>query len=248
MKISIITVCYNSDKTIKKTFESIKNQTYKDFEFIVIDGGSKDKTLKICQEYKDIIDVLVSEKDDGLYDAMNKGIMNATGDYIGILNSDDIFYDENTIKDIQSFLEKNESLDACVGDVVQNKNGRIIRKYSSKNWSPEKLKIGFMPPHPSIFFKRNLFEKFGFYRLGYKIAADYELIIRFFLKHKISYKYSNIITTSMLVGGASSSGYSSYKIITKEIAKGFNDNKIDFSPIKVKYRLLWKILDYILKK
>ncbi|MFV0210967.1 glycosyltransferase [Empedobacter falsenii] len=246
MKISIITVCYNSSATIEETLKSVQAQTYQDIEYIIIDGNSKDNTLNIVNQYKDIVSILVSEPDKGLYDAMNKGVQLATGDYIGILNSDDTFYAPDTIEKVANFLKENP-LDACIGDIVQHKNGKIIRKYSSKDWNPEKLKIGFMPPHPSIFFKKSLFDKFGVYTLGYKIAADYELIIRFFLKHKITYKYSNIITTSMAVGGESSSGLSSYNKITEEVAKAFTDNKISYSPFKVKYRVFWKIFDFLKK-
>lgn len=244
MKISIITVCYNSSATIEETLQSVQSQTYQEIEYIIIDGNSKDNTLEIVNQYKDIVSILVSESDKGLYDAMNKGIALATGDYIGILNSDDTFYESDTIEKVVNFLKENP-VDACIGDIVQHKNRKIIRKYSSKDWKPEKLKIGFMPPHPSIFFKKSLFKKFGVYTLGYKIAADYELIIRFFLKHKITYKYSNIITTSMAVGGESSSGYVSYKKITEEVGKAFTDNQITYSPFKVKYRFIWKLLGYL---
>lgn len=248
MKISIITVCYNSDKTIEDTFKSVLSQTYKDIEYIVIDGGSKDKTLDIINQYKKQIDFWVSEPDKGLYDAINKGIYKATGDFVGIINSDDVFYENDTIEKIAKYLTENPHLSAVTGDIVQHKNNRIIRKYSSVDWTPEKLKIGFMPPHPSIFIKTKLFPQFGYYREDYKIGADYELIIRYFLKNKISYKYSGIITTSMAVGGASSSGLKSYKVITKEIKKAFQQNDIKYNPIKVRFRFLWKILGYINKK
>lgn len=247
MKISIITVCYNSAKTIKETLESVKNQSYHDIEYIVIDGGSSDETVSIIKNYEDIISNWVSEKDKGLYDAINKGIEKATGDYVGIINSDDTFFSIDTIKEVAEFLMKNTEIDAIIGDIVQHKNSKIIRKYSSKKWNPEKLKVGFMPPHPSIFIKRELFDKFGYYSLGYKIAADYELIIRFFLKHNISYKYSGITTTSMAVGGASSSGVKSYNIITEEVNRAFDQNNILYSPQKVKFRFIWKLLDFIKK-
>ena len=244
MKISIITVCYNSEATLEDTIKSVAAQTYDDIEYIIIDGNSKDNTLKIIEKYPDVVTKWISESDKGLYDAMNKGIAMATGDYIGILNSDDTFYEPQTLEKVVEFLKMNH-LDACTGDIVQHKNGRIIRRYSSKNWTPEKLKIGFMAPHPSIFFKRSLFEKYGDYTLGYKIASDYELIIRYFLKKEISWKYSNLITTSMAVGGASSSGMSSYHTITEEVGKAFKANNIEYSPFKVKYRIVWKFMGFL---
>lgn len=245
MKISIVTVCYNSDKTIEETFKSVKEQTFNNIEYIVIDGNSTDNTISIIKKYSNIISYWKSEKDQGLYDAINKGISIATGDYVGILNSDDTFYRPSTIAEIASFLIKNPNVDAIVGDIVQHNGRKIIRKYSSINWTPEKLKNGFMPPHPSMFIKTELFRKFGNYTLGYKIAADYELIIRYFLKNNIDYKYSGIITTSMAVGGASSSGLKSYNIITEEISKAFDQNNIKYSPVKVRFRFIWKILGFI---
>ena len=246
MKISIITVCYNSAETIEETIKSVQAQTYENIEYIIVDGNSKDKTLELVQQYPDVVTKWVSEPDKGLYDAMNKGIAMATGDYIGILNSDDTFFEPETIQKVVDFLVENK-VEACTGDIVQHKNGRIIRRYSSKKWSPAKLKIGFMPPHPSIFFKKELFGSFGAYVLGYKIASDYELIIRYFLKHKISWKYSGITITSMAIGGASSSGMSSYHTITEEVGKAFRGNQITYSPLKVKYRMIWKCFDFLKK-
>jgi hypothetical protein len=178
---------------------------------------------------------------------MNKGIAMASGDLIGILNSDDTFNSNTVIEEIANFHIQN-SIEASVGNILQHKeNGKIVRLYSSKYWSPEKLKIGFMPPHPSIFFKKELFDKFGNYDLGFKIGADYELITRFFLKNNITWKYSGITTTAMLVGGLSSSGSSSYKLITKEIQKALNMNGIIFSSFKIKMRFFWKIIGFLKK-
>jgi glycosyltransferase involved in cell wall biosynthesis len=247
MRISIITVCYNSATTIEKTILSVASQTYKNIEYIIVDGDSKDNTLEIIRKHEMKISKWISESDKGLYDAMNKGIAMATGDLIGILNSDDTFHSSTVIEEIVAFHSKN-TIDASVGNIVQHgENGRIVRSYSSRLWKPEKLKIGFMPPHPSIFLKRELFNKFGQYDLGFKIGADYELITRFFLKNKISWKYSGITTTAMLVGGLSSSGTSSYELITKEIQKALTMNGVVFSPLKIKIRFFWKIIGFLKK-
>lgn len=249
MKISIITVCYNSEKTIEKTFQSVKNQTYKNVEYIIVDGKSKDSTLDIVNNYKTIISKCISESDKGLYDAMNKGVKMATGDIVGILNSDDIFTDEKVLENLANFHLENKNLDASVGNIIQfNEVGKTVRKYSAKNWNPEKLKIGFMPAHPAIFFKRDLFKKYGYYHLDFTIGADYELITRFFLKEKISWKFSNITTTSMLIGGVSSSGFSSYQLISKEIKKALSRNNIKFSYLKVQLRGFWKLVGFLNKK
>jgi glycosyltransferase involved in cell wall biosynthesis len=247
MKISIITVCYNSAKTIEKTFQSVKIQTYTNIEYIVIDGLSSDATLDIIANNKEIISKHISEPDKGLYDAMNKGIKMATGDIVGILNSDDIFTDNHVLENIAKF-HKAHTIDASIGNIIQfNEAGKTVRNYSAKNWRPEKLKIGFMPPHPSIFFKRGLFEKYGKYHLDFVSGADYELIVRFFLKHNISWKFSNIMTTAMSRGGISSSGLGSYQLISKEIAKALSKNNITFSPIKVKLRVFWKLFGFLKK-
>ncbi|MGJ8761388.1 MAG: glycosyltransferase family 2 protein [Polaribacter sp.] len=249
MKISIITVCYNSAKTIEKTFKSVESQTYNNIEYIVVDGGSKDTTLDIVQKYQELVSQSVSEPDKGLYDAMNKGIKMATGDLVGILNSDDIFTDDDVLENVANFHLENKGIDASVGNILQfNEEGKTVRKYSAKNWNPEKLKIGFMPAHPAIFFKRDLFKKYGLYHLDFMIGADYELITRFFLQHKITWKFSDITTTSMLIGGVSSSGFSSYQLISKEIKKALTRNNIKFSYLKVQLRGFWKIIGFLNKK
>lgn len=248
MKISIITVCFNSAKTIEKTFQSVNSQTYENIEYIVVDGASKDDTIDIINKYKFIISKHISEPDKGLYDAMNKGVNMASGDLVGILNSDDIFKDKFVLENVAKFhLENN--VDSSLGNIIQfNKSGKIIRKYSAKNWHPEKLKIGFMPAHPSIFFKRDLFEKHGNYQLDFISGADYELVVRFFLKNKITWKFSNITTTSMLIGGISSSGFNSYQLISKEIKKALNRNGITFSYLKVQLRFFWKIIGFLKRR
>jgi glycosyltransferase involved in cell wall biosynthesis len=247
MKISIITVCYNSVATLEKTILSVAGQTYANIEYIIVDGNSNDGTIDIIQNNQDKINQWISEPDKGLYDAMNKGIAMATGDIVGILNSDDTFYSETVLAEIATFHTEN-AIDASVGTIMQHKNdGKVVRVYSSKYWSPEKLKIGFMPPHPSIFFKRELFEKFGNYKLGFIIGSDYELITRFFLKDKINWKYSGITTTAMLVGGLSSSGSASYNLITTEIQKALVMNGLSFSPFKIKMRFVWKIIGFLRK-
>jgi len=247
LKITIITVCYNCIATIEKTILSVANQSYKNIEYIIIDGNSTDGTLDIIKKHEDKILKWISESDNGLYDAMNKGISLATGDIIGVLNSDDTFYSTTVVEEIVNFHKQN-NIEASVGNIIQhNKEGKIVRVYSSKYWNPEKLKIGFMPPHPSIFFKKNLFCKFGNYDLGFIIGADYELITRYFLKNNITWKYSGITTTAMLVGGLSSSGSSSYKLITQEIKKALLMNGISFSPLKIQFRFVWKIIGYLNK-
>jgi glycosyltransferase involved in cell wall biosynthesis len=247
MKISIITVSFNSVLTIEKTILSVFSQKYSNLEYIVVDGNSDDGTLEIILNNQNKINKWISEPDLGLYDAMNKGIAMATGELVGILNSDDTFSSNTVLAELAEFHSVN-SIDASIGNITQHKeNGQIIRFYSSKYWNPDKLKMGFMPPHPSIFFNRDLFDKYGLYNLSFKIGADYELITRFFLKNGISWKYSGVNTTSMLVGGVSSSGYSSYKLITKEIKKALMMNGVTFSPWIINMRFIWKIIGFFKK-
>ena len=247
MKISLITVSYNSVATIENTILSVASQTYPNIEYIIVDGNSNDGTRDIIKKQEDKITKWISEPDQGLYDAMNKGIAMATGELVGILNSDDTFYSDTILEEIAAFHTANP-IDASVGNIMQHKeNGKVVRVYSSKYWNPEKLIIGFMPPHPAIFFKRELFEKFGLYNLGFIIGADYELITRFFLKEKISWKYSGVTTTAMLVGGLSSSGSVSYNLITNEIQKALIMNGILFSIFKIKMRWVWKIIGFLRK-
>lgn len=248
MKVTIITVCYNSGRTISSTISSLLEQTYEDIEYVIVDGGSTDNTVSIIKRYeKDFRGNMLwlSEPDNGLYDAMNKGISLATGDLIGILNSDDTFFSNTVIQEIVNFHRLN-NIEASVGNVVQCKNnGKVVRFYSSKNWNPLKLCSGNMPPHPSVFIKKELFDVLGLYHSGFKIAADYELIVRYFLKYKINWKFSGITTTSMLIGGLSSSGISSYTLITKEICKALTINDIIFSTYQIKIRFLAKITEYL---
>jgi len=248
MKISIITVCWNSAGTIEKTIRSLQEQDYNDIEYIVVDGNSTDETLNIIKKYPQVVSKWISEPDKGLYDAMNKGIKMATGDYVGIVNADDTFADQNVISKIAFFLTSNK-VDAHIGDIVQHRqDGKIIRRYSAANWKPNDLKIGFMPAHPAIFFKRELFNKLGYYALDFKIGADYELITRFFLKNNISWAYSNIITHRMLIGGVSSSGWESYKKVSEEIIKALSMNQIPFNTLRIKSRAIWKIFGYLNRK
>lgn len=245
MKISLITVCYNSSKTIEKTFLSVKNQTYKNIEYIVIDGNSNDGTNEIIKKYDYLISKSISENDKGLYDAMNKGIKIAEGDIVGILNSDDFFYDNYVLEKVADFHIKNK-IDASIGNIVQlNTAGKKIRVYSSKHWKTENLKRGFMPPHPSVFIKKDLFNQLGYYHLDFVIGADYEMIVRFFLKNKISWKYSNITTTSMLIGGVSTSGFASYNLKYYEICKALTRNNINFSKLNVYFRGISKIIEFL---
>lgn len=241
--LSIITVCYNSADHITHAIESILSQKFQNFEYIIIDGQSTDHTLDIIESYRPHFGerlTLISEQDNGLYEAMNKGIEISKGNIIGILNSDDIFNDDSVLSRVHKFHSNNQ-IDASIGNVHYKDEKKFVRYFTSKNWNPNRLKYGLMPPHASIFFDKDLFNKFGCYDPSYTIASDYDLIVRFFLKNNISFKYSNITTTIMSTGGISNRGQESYQIITEEICKILSNQKIKYYKIFIKLRFLWKI-------
>jgi glycosyltransferase involved in cell wall biosynthesis len=246
LKITIITVCYNSDKTISRTIESVINQNYKNIEYIIIDGGSIDNTLNIIKQYDKKITTVVSETDNGIYDAINKGILLSSGEVVGILNSDDVFTNNDIISIIADTFRTNYEIDSVIGDIrFINKKGKIHRNYSSKNWSPLKFTWGMMPPHPTFYCKRNLFHKFGFYRNDLKIAADYELMMRFLLLHNISFKYIPKIFVNMSLGGISTKNIFSNLKINKEVLYACHLNGVKTNILKIYTKYIFKILEYI---
>lgn len=178
MKISIITVCFNAAQTIEETIQSVLNQSYKNFEYIIIDGGSTDGTLEIIKTYQDRLAYFVSEKDYGLYHAMNKGIEKSTGDIVGIINADDYYLDGAFEKVIQAFEGKELKKYIFWGDISYKDS--VV-----KGWREENLKIGAFAPHPSMFCPKKVYEKIGTYKLWYKILADYDFMYRAIHKHKI---------------------------------------------------------------
>lgn len=245
MKISIITVCYNAGKTIEKTIQSVLSQTYENIEYIIIDGISTDNTLEIIKKYRHNISTLVSEKDQGMYDALNKGITLATGDIVGILNADDVFASNNIVTEIGNSF-KNSDADAIIADVAFiNKGGDIIRSYSAKHWNLEKFVWGFMPPHPSFYCKRELFSRLGYYRSDFQIAADYELLIRFIYKSKIKYIYLPLLMVLMNVGGKSTNGIKSNIVINKEIKYACQLNGLKTNYLKLYSKYFIKIFEFL---
>ncbi len=205
MKISIITITFNSASTIEQTIRSVIDQTYKNIEYIIVDGKSSDDTLKIVDKYKNSIAKFLSEKDDGLYDALNKGIELATGDVIGILHSDDFYIDNQVIQKYADTFLKNNS-DSVYSDlyyVDKTSTDKIIRKWKSGEYSSGSFINGWMPPHPTFFVKKEIYKKLGKFNLDFKSAADYELMLRFIHKNNISISYMPEYTVKMRVGGKS---------------------------------------------
>ena len=228
MKISIITATYNNKKTIADTLYAVSSQTYKNIEHIIIDGKSTDNTLKIIEEQKNDKIKIISEKDNGIYDALNKGIKHATGEVIGFLHSDDIYADNNAIKYVvEKFnTEKTDSLYADLQYVSKNDINKVIRNWKSGKYHIKKLKQGWMPPHPTFFVKNEIYEKHGIFNTNYKIAADYDLMLRFLGKHKITTTYLPLTLIKMRVGGESNKSLKNIIRKMKEDFRAIKNNNI----------------------
>jgi glycosyltransferase involved in cell wall biosynthesis len=254
MKITLITVTYNSGKTLSTTLESVLAQTHQNIEYIIVDGASKDNTVALIKEYEPRFEgrlKWVSEPDKGLYDAMNKGIRMATGTVIGILNSDDFFTTNDILQQVADAFEANKEIDAVYGDVhfVNPDNlEKCVRYYSSKVFRRSLMKIGLMPAHPSFYLKKERFEQFGYYKTDYKIAADFEFLLRVIYKGRILTKYMSIDMVAMRTGGASTSGFESRKRIMKEHLRGFRENGIYNNVFFLSLRYPYKIWELIKNK
>ena len=239
MKISIITISFNSENSILQTLQSVKNQLYKDYEYVLIDGGSKDGTLTIAKE-QDHISKIVSEPDNGIYDAINKGIKNSTGEIIGFLNSDDTFYDENSLKHIADAFDKDT--DCVFGDLIYtDKNEKVRRVWKGSEFIKRSFLKGWMPAHPTFYCRRSVYEKLGLYNESFKIAGDFELMLRFLEKHNIRSKYIPRTLVNMKVGGASNNGLKSKLVILKEEFRAFDQNEIDVNKLSYIFHKAHKI-------
>jgi glycosyltransferase involved in cell wall biosynthesis len=247
MKVSIITVVYNNKLTIVDAIKSVLSQDYPNIEYIVIDGQSTDGTIEKIKPYLTSISHFLSEPDKGIYDAMNKGIQLANGDIIGILNSDDFYANDHIISDVVSHF-KSKKVNLVFGDLVYVKPDnleKITRYYSSANFSPDKFAWGWMPAHPSCFLRREIYEKYGYFKTDYKISADYELLTRFMAKYKISYDYVPQVFVKMRTGGASTANFKSNWILNKEIVRACKENGIETNIYKVLLKYFVKIFELI---
>jgi len=234
VKISVITVCFNAVKTIEDTIVSVAEQKFHDIEHMVVDGASTDGTQEIVRKYSGTIAKWVSEPDNGIYDAMNKGVAMVTGDVVGFLNADDVYVDSGVLSKIAAVFEADD-VHACYGDVVFVRDDlkTVVRYYRSNRFAPERLAYGWMPAHPTLFLKRDLLGLYGGFKTDYQIAADYELVARLFWKHGIKYKYIPEVLVKMRVGGVSTRGVKSNYILSKEIVRACRENSIRTNLLKV---------------
>ena len=247
LKVSIITVVWNNESTIKDAIDSVLKQDYKNIEYIIIDGASSDNTVDIIKSYGDKISHFISEPDKGLYDAMNKGIELASGDIIGILNSDDFYIDETIISTVVKTFNEND-IGATFADLVYVKPEdihTIVRKYSSKDFTPHKFAYGWMPAHPTFFLDKKYYDMYGTYKTDYKIAADYELLIRMLYLNKIPYNYIPKTLITMRLGGVSTNSLKSTIILNQEILRACGENGIKTNMFKIYSKYPKKILELI---
>lgn len=249
MKVSIITATYNGARTLGDAMKSVLEQTYQDIEYIVVDGASTDDTVDVIRQYEpQFKDRLkwISEKDDGIYDAMNKGIRLATGDLVGILNSDDYFTSSDVIARMVSAFDES-SMDAVYGDIHFIHDGepdKCVRYYSSKPFRPFWLRFGFMPAHPSFYCRREVYEKAGLYKTDYAIGSDYEMMVRLFMKHKIKAKYLPIDFVTMRTGGASTRNARCRLQLIKDDVRGCRENGVYTNSLMISMKFLYKIFEF----
>lgn len=250
MRISIITATYNSAATLRDTMESVLRQTYRDIEYLVIDGASKDNTRDIIQEYEPRFEGKmrwVSEPDKGIYDAMNKGIAMATGEVVGILNSDDFYTSETVLERLASTLTSTGA-DAVYGDIhfVDPDNlSKSVRYYSSKSFRRWMMRLGFMPAHPSFYCRRKIYEQYGAFDCTYKVAADFENLLRLIFVHRIKICYVPMDCVTMRTGGASTSGLASHKQILTDHVRAYRENHVQSNTLMDSLRYVFKILEII---
>ena len=248
MKISIITVVYNNEKTIKDAIQSVLGQTYKNIEYVIIDGNSKDNTVNLIKEFKDQLGYFVSEKDNGLYDAMNKGIQACTGDVIGILNSDDLYQDSQVIAAVMEEFKNDKVLDIVYGDLVyvkSNDTNTIVRNWKSKEYYKRFFENANVPPHPALFVRSKVYKEAGLFDLQFKLAADYELMLRMFKKHNFKSKYINRLIIKMRLGGATNQSYTNIVNQNKEILKAWKVNGLQAPFYLMPLRIIKRLSQFI---
>lgn len=246
MNISVITVCYNSALTIKDTLESVALQGNKDFEHLIIDGGSKDGTLDIIRAWKGHSFRLVSEPDEGIYDAMNKGVKLATGNVVAFLNADDFYKDADVLERVARVMLV-EQLDALYGDVEFFRPGQqdvVARRYNSGRFTAGRLGWGWMPAHPALFVRRALFERYGVFRTDYRIAGDFEFIARVFKHPELRHRHLPESLVCMQLGGVSTSGWRATLQLNREMMRACWENSIPTNWVKMLLRYPVKVLEF----
>lgn len=247
MKVSIITVVYNNETTIAEAITSVLDQTYKHIEYIVVDGASKDRTVEIIKGFADRIDTFVSEPDHGIYDALNKGVRLATGDIVAILHSDDLYAENDTVEKVVAKFQ--EGVDGIYGDLVyvmKNDPAKVFRYWRGREYKPELLVQGWMPAHPTLFLRREVYERFGGFDTGFKIAADYDFILRVF-SGNVNIRYLPELVYKIRLGGASNKSIGNIVKKSREDLRALRKNRVG-GVTTLAYKNLRKLEQFISRK
>lgn len=247
MKISLVTVSFNSGKTIGETIESVLEQTYKNVEYIIVDGASTDNTLEVVKQYNGQISKIICEPDYGIYDAMNKGIRAATGDVIGFLNADDVYAGNYVLERVARAFSEDESVDSVYGDlcyVSEDDPNDIVRFWRAGEFNEKSFLNGWMPPHPTFFVRKSVLEKYGLFDPTFRFAGDYELILRLLYKHRISAKYLRFLMVKMRIGGAGNRWMENRLIANLEDRLAWKKNKLRPRPYTTILKPLRKVLQF----
>jgi glycosyltransferase involved in cell wall biosynthesis len=246
MRVSVITACYNSVATIADAIDSVARQTHAEVEHIVVDGGSTDGTLDVVAARRGRIAQIISGPDKGIYDALNKGIAASSGDIVAFLHSDDVYASTDVIRTVVEQWS-NASLEALYGDaafVKADNLERVVRVYSSARFRPSRIAWGWMPAHPALFLSRNIYERFGLFKVDYAIAGDFEFVARIFAKPGFRYAYLPEVLVKMRMGGSSTGGWRSTLVLNKEVLRACRENGINTNYLKILSKYPAKALEF----
>lgn len=247
MRITVVTVCFDSATTIEGTLRSVATQTHSDIEHIVVDGASTDGTLDVLDRHCNKLAKVISEPDLGIYDAMNKGLRLATGEIIGFLNADDVYADDEVLRKVAAIMAT-DKLDALFGDaefVNPVRPSQPVRRYRSERFRPDRLAWGWMPAHPTLFLRRHVYERFGTFRTDYRIAGDFELVARMFHGGTLSHRYLPEVLVRMRTGGVSTGGWRNTILLNQEVLRACRENGIPTSLPKILSKYPIKLLEFL---
>jgi len=248
LRITIITVSYNSEKTLNTTLKSVQNQNYRNIEHIIVDGASSDKTLSIVKKFP-YIKKIISEKDKGIYDAMNKGLKIATGDIICFLNSDDFYASKNVLNSVNQIFINNPTIDACYSDLIYVDSlnaSKIIRYWKSSNFNFGAFAKGWCPPHPTFFARRSVYDRFGNFDLNYLIASDVELMMRLLEVQKINVRYIPELWIKMRLGGTTNKNFKNIVMQNKEVLNALKNHNLSVNWISFfVHKIINRSLQYL---
>jgi glycosyltransferase involved in cell wall biosynthesis len=247
MKISVITVCYNSALTLERALQSVADQDWPNVEHIVIDGGSSDDSSSIIELFRPRLACVVSEPDHGIYDAMNKGLDRASGDIICFLNSDDRYASKSVLSQVATQMQS-QHLDALLGDVGffhASDPNRLIRRYRADKFSPHKLAWGWMPAHPALFLHRKVVQRVGRFKTDYRIAADFEFIVRAFHGQTLQYQHLPEVFVEMQIGGVSTSGWAAKMLLNREVLRACRENGLRTNLLMILSKYPAKLMEMV---